>query len=459
MSGQVHGNRHIVETMSRHGVLGLEDRERMKRFAFIGLVEEQEKPLASHSHQFGQSVVVVGWTEDNSAVISRVKMNLGRVLQMTECEARLYMYQRLNSGGRPIIDSTGMVVWYCSIVAAGIILLACHFACQIQQTPLLLCHTGLLPHPSVENEQQRSESSPARNKECGKARACPLQDSGTALVSFIRNIHVNHIKKTSPKVKADLQQYIDEYCDGATMLTLAKKANYPPFLFARYMVEGLTHIPKPDIGKAVANPSQMITDSSVLQPLYRRSEEVCMGGDNGQLLAPFTTRLAQELHQALTMDPLCGPRHDVARRMVGVEFEVVLEKQLSSIGIPFESEAHLRSRGTSRTPDVLLRTPVAIPFRPHNQDEEETWKIINWIDSKALFGDVNTHQQSVVPQAESYLHRFGPGLILYWFGHAPPALLNDLAGELVIAGWELPSRFMLPDGRVLVRDAACAQIR
>ena len=28
---------------------------------------------------------------------------------------------------------------------------------------------------------------------------------------------------------------------------------------------------------------------------------------------------------------------------------------------------------------------------------------------KALFGDVNTHQRNVLPQAEGYVHRFGPG--------------------------------------------------
>ena len=128
-------------------------------------------------------------------------------------------------------------------------------------------------------------------------------------------------------------------------------------------------------------------------------------------------------------------------------------------GIPFETEANLRARGTSRTPDVLLSTPVAIPVpttmtrnntQTNDKEKEEfKWKIINWIDSKALFGDVDTHQQSVVSQAESYLHRFGPGLIVYWFGHAP--VLNDLAGEIVICGWELPNKFLLPDGRIIQR--------
>ena len=132
-----------------------------------------------------------------------------------------------------------------------------------------------------------------------------------------------------------------------------------------------------------------------------------------------------------------------------------------SPGIPFETEATLRARGTSRTPDVLLSTPVAIPVTtrgynkndnpPDSTNSSHKWKIINWIDSKALFGDVDTHRHSVLSQAESYLHRFGPGLIVYWFGHAPLSLLDDLAGEVMIAGWELPHKFMLPDGRIIER--------
>ena len=65
---------------------------------------------------------------------------------------------------------------------------------------------------------------------------------------------------------------------------------------------------------------------------------------------------------------------------------------------------------------------------------------------QALFGDVTTHQTSVLPQAESYVHRFGPGLVLYWFGHAPRDRLSDAQGDISIVGWDLPCRFMLPTG-------------
>ena len=68
---------------------------------------------------------------------------------------------------------------------------------------------------------------------------------------------------------------------------------------------------------------------------------------------------------------------------------------------------------------------------------------------QATFGDAMTHQTSVLPQAESYVHRFGPGLVLYWFGHAPLDRLSDSQGDIAIFGWDLPDRFMLPTGRLL----------
>jgi Protein of unknown function TPD sequence-motif len=71
---------------------------------------------------------------------------------------------------------------------------------------------------------------------------------------------------------------------------------------------------------------------------------------------------------------------------------------------------------------------------------------------QAMFGDVYTHQASVLPQAEAFVHRFGPGLILYWFGHAPPERLADASGDVFISSWELPNRFMLPTGEVLHRS-------
>jgi len=52
----------------------------------------------------------------------------------------------------------------------------------------------------------------------------------------------------------------------------------------------------------------------------------------------------------------------------------------------------------------------------------------------------------VFSQAEGYVHRFGPGLILYWFGHAPVSKLENANGDLVIVGWKLPEIILWPTG-------------
>ena len=43
--------------------------------------------------------------------------------------------------------------------------------------------------------------------------------------------------------------------------------------------------------------------------------------------------------------------------------------------------------------------------------------LVNWIESKALFGDEETHAGYTNAQLRKYRHRYGPGLVIYWFGY------------------------------------------
>merc|ERR1712032_659322 len=97
------------------------------------------------------------------------------------------------------------------------------------------------------------------------------------------------------------------------------------------------------------------------------------------------TRLAVEVKEAVDSDPLCGPASDRAKHFIGVEYEIILERGLKNLGIPFESESQLRKKGSARTPDVVLSSPVGVKIGSE-------WLIVCWIDSKALYGDVDTHQ-------------------------------------------------------------------
>ena len=71
-------------------------------------------------------------------------------------------------------------------------------------------------------------------------------------------------------------------------------------------------------------------------------------------------------------------------------YETYLYKKLQELGIPFQTENALRKAGFSKTPDVKLEVPIGVQGR-----------VVNWIDSKASFGDEYTHKN----QAEQQFQR------------------------------------------------------
>lgn len=93
-------------------------------------------------------------------------------------------------------------------------------------------------------------------------------------------------------------------------------------------------------------------------------------------------------------------------RCIGVEYEQKLELELKAMGIHFIDENVLRNKGYDKTPDFKLILPIAVDGF-----------VINWIESKALFGDDITHSGYLKDQLLCYWNRFGPGLVIYWFGY------------------------------------------
>jgi len=87
--------------------------------------------------------------------------------------------------------------------------------------------------------------------------------------------------------------------------------------------------------------------------------------------------------------------------------------------VAFETEKELRSRGFPKTPDVLLSVPMGVV------DSLGNVFVVRWIDSKAMYGDQATRNENI-EQVQGYVNRFGPGMVIYWFGFHPSLSLPDV---------------------------------
>jgi hypothetical protein len=94
-------------------------------------------------------------------------------------------------------------------------------------------------------------------------------------------------------------------------------------------------------------------------------------------------------------------KHQFARGRLG---ENIIERWLIEKNIKFKTENDLKKECT-KTPDFFFPEPLMI-------DGEE----VNWIESKALFGDPKTHWIYWKKQFSQYLELFGNGFAIYWFG-------------------------------------------
>lgn len=98
----------------------------------------------------------------------------------------------------------------------------------------------------------------------------------------------------------------------------------------------------------------------------------------------------------------------------------------------YTTEKECRLRGLDMTPDMVLNEPIALVLSNNDDDIKENHeyiatnysggndnsiRVLNWIESKALFGgpeQLRTHMQR---QLFPYWNRYGPGAVIYWFGY------------------------------------------
>uniref|UniRef100_A0A3Q3D218 CDAN1-interacting nuclease 1 n=1 Tax=Hippocampus comes TaxID=109280 RepID=A0A3Q3D218_HIPCM len=115
--------------------------------------------------------------------------------------------------------------------------------------------------------------------------------------------------------------------------------------------------------------------------------------------------LAKNVYQCTVNDCCYGPLVDCIKHAIGHEHEVLLCDKLREKNLSFLDENQLRAKGYDKTPDIILEVPVAVEGH-----------IVHWIESKASFGDDHSHRTYLNEQFWSYWNRFGPGLVIYWYG-------------------------------------------
>lgn len=142
--------------------------------------------------------------------------------------------------------------------------------------------------------------------------------------------------------------------------------------------------------------------------------------------------LAREVLECNVADEHYGPIVDSIKRSIGFEYEIKLKKWCEEKGLPFLGEDQMRLRGFDKTPDVKLEVPIAI-----------NGQVINWIESKASFGDTESHRTYMHDQFLCYTNRFGPGLVIYWFGFIDE--LDTHGDDGIILSDHIPAEFTTMD--------------
>ena len=116
-------------------------------------------------------------------------------------------------------------------------------------------------------------------------------------------------------------------------------------------------------------------------------------------------RLKKELLDVVREDIIYSPAGMDVQYQRGKKGEARLCEWLDRNGLEYRTEDEIRGE-YDKTPDNLLKEPIEI----------EGMKI-HWFESKANFGNAQEVRRNMKKQLIPYTEIFGPGIVVYWFGH------------------------------------------
>ncbi len=215
-----------------------------------------------------------------------------------------------------------------------------------------------------------------------------------SLESIVAQCYQERIKKTfkfrtSPReVEKRYKEYQERVKSGSgngIIVDIAKKYNFSPQLTSKYLIV------------------EWLKRNSDKDNEFDLNERAKTYVKNSNLIPD--AKLAYEVYLASLEDDMYGSLAEAIKSSIGLEHEQFIKEKLDELEIPYQDEKYFRHIGCDKTPDIKLVVPFAIGRN-----------VVNWIESKALFGDENSHALYIQNQLSSYWNRFGPGLVIYWFG-------------------------------------------
>lgn len=235
------------------------------------------------------------------------------------------------------------------------------------------------------------------------------QFSYDTLIAVYQQMYTRQMAQTAYLLKERGNEFVQRFQAGQSLLDIAEWINLSPTMVARKVLE-----------------LRLDGDRKMVTRLLRNPDSI------------EDERLRADVVSCMDCDEHCGPRIDRVREVIGLEYELRLMDEVRNLRIEFESENDLRARGSFKTPDILLRVPVAF-----------CGKVVCWIDSKAKFADEFYLNKDYTDSISSYIGRFGPGMVIYWFGFIEDCGSPMLSDSGVLVTDQFPKDIVMLDGTCL----------
>jgi hypothetical protein len=203
-------------------------------------------------------------------------------------------------------------------------------------------------------------------------------------------IHTHRVTRDATRrfyvVKRQMPRLAHNWRKGTRILEIAREWRFPPVLTGQLLLQELK-LPRKRIWSCFLDPAN----------------------------AP-DERLREEIRELLAHDMIYSPRGMELQRERGRRGEARLYSWLEKHGITYRTEVDLRGK-YAKTPDALLDRPIVFFGQK-----------LQWIESKANFGDDVELGKNLKRQLAPYTELFGEGAVVYWYGFvdgaaSPPGIL------------------------------------